>query len=330
MSLPTRRRTLLAAAAAAAAAFGGLRPARADAQPFPVRPITLVLPVAAGGPGDVIGRPLGGFLTAELGQPVVIDNRPGAGGTIGLDHAARARPDGHTLVIVSNSTYAIAPHLYPMPYDNDAAFAPVALIAGAPSFVCVAQGVPAATLPELVALARREPNGLAFATAGIGFTSHLATELFMAMTGTAMLHVPYRGGAPAAQGLAAGEVQVNFMEAALARSLLPTGRIRALAVTSRERHPLLPAVPTVAESGVPGFASATYWAMLAPAGVPRAILARVSDATLRWSRLPETRALLTEAGFLPIGADAAAFARHKAEDTAKWGAIVRQRGIRIS
>ncbi|MCO6418539.1 tripartite tricarboxylate transporter substrate binding protein [Siccirubricoccus sp. KC 17139] len=327
------RRPLLQATLAlpGLAAAGLAAPGGAGAQPgWPNRPVTFVMPVAPGGPGDVIGRPLAQHLQAALGQPCVIDNRPGAGGTIALDYALRSRPDGHTLVVYSNSTYSIAPHLYPMPYDNATAFAPVALIAQAPSFVCTHRSVPAATLPELLALLRREPETLSFATAGIGFTSHLATELFMALSGTKMLHVPYRGGAPAAQALSAGEVQVNFMEAALVRSLLPAGHIRALAVTSRTRHPLLPDIPTIEEAGVPGFESATYWAMVAPAGVPAPVQARLAEELLRWMALPATQERLTQAGFLPIGGGPAALARHMTEDTAKWGEIIRARGIRIA
>jgi tripartite-type tricarboxylate transporter receptor subunit TctC len=323
--MPILDRRALLGATLALATFS---PGRAQ-DAWPNRSVTLVMPVAPGGPGDVIGRPLAQHLAAEFGQPFVIDNRTGAGGTIGVDHAVRSRPDGHTLLVYSNSTYTIAPHLYPMPYDNVAAIAPVALIAGAPSFVCVHRSVPANTLAELIALAKRQPEGLTFATAGIGFTSHLATELFMAKSGTSMLHVPYRGGAPAAQAIVAGEVQVNFMEAALVRSLLPTGNIRPLAVTSRQRHPLLPEVPTIDEAGVAGFESATYWAMVAPAGVPQPILAKLTDAVLRYLRLPATQAQLTNAGFLPIGGDGAAFTRHQAEDSAKWGEIIRTRGIRI-
>jgi tripartite-type tricarboxylate transporter receptor subunit TctC len=296
---------------------------------WPSRPVTLVMPVAPGGPGDIMGRPLAQYLAAELGQPFVIDNRTGAGGTIGVDYATRSRPDGHTLLVYSNSTYTIAPHLYPMPYDNVAAIAPIALLASAPSFACVHRSVPVNTLAELIALAKRQPEGLTFATAGIGFTSHLATELFMAKSGTSMLHVPYRGGAPAAQAIVAGEVQVNFMEAALVRSLLPTGNIRPLAVTSRQRHPLLPEIPTIDEAGVPGFESATYWAMVAPAGVPQPILAKLTATVLRYLALPATQAQLTNAGFIPIGGDGAAFTRHQAEDSAKWGEIIRTRGIKI-
>lgn len=327
MPEPSRRHLLLGAAAAALAP-----PARAQApaEGFPNRPVTLLLPLTPGGPGDVIARPMAAFLQGELGQPVVLDNRPGAGGTIGLDFAARSRPDGHMLVVASNSTYAIAPHLYPMPYDNATAFAPIVLIAQAPSFVVVHRSVPATSLAELIALARAKPDGLTFATAGIGFTSHLATELFMAMTGTRMLHVPYRGGAPASQAVLAGEVQLNFMEAAFVRSLAPTGNIRPLAVTSRVRHPLFPDIPTIDEAGVAGFESATYWGVLAPAGVPKPVQARMEALVLRYMATPGVREQITQAGFVPIGGDAATFARHMAEDTAKWGRVIKERGIRIS
>lgn len=323
MPIPLARRALLAAPL--------LLPAAVWAQEsFPNRAITFLCPIAPGGPADVMGRPLGQFLTAEWGQPVVMDYKPGAGGTIGMDAVARSRPDGHTLTIVSNSTYTIAPHLYAMPYDNETAFAPIALMAMAPSFIVVHRSVPATSVAELIALARAKPDGLAFATAGIGFTSHLATELFMSLTGVSMLHVPYRGGAPATQAMLAGEAQVNFMEAAFVRAHAPGGAIRPLAVTSRTRHPLFPEIPTIEEAGVPGFESATFWAVQAPAGVPPAVLAKVSEAVLRWNRQEATRAMLTNAGFLPIAGDPAAFLRHKAEDSAKWGRLIRERGIRIS
>jgi len=305
-------------------------PAVARAEAWPSRPITIVLPVATGGPGDLLSRLIGPALTEQLGQPIVTDNRPGAGGTIGMEFAARSRPDGHTLVIVSNSTYAIAPHLYPMPYDTAAAFAPVALLVQAPSFLVVNKDVPARSVPELVTLLKARGDQLNYATAGIGFTSHLATELFLSLTGTAMTHVPYRGGAAAAQAVLTGEAQLNFMEAALARSMIPTGMIRPLAVTSRTRVPWMPEVPTLEEAGVAGFESATYWAMLAPAGVPQPVRDRVSGIVLRQMRESRVREQVVKAGFIPLAEDGAAFTAHRIADTEKWGALIRARGIRIS
>jgi len=317
------RRSLLTAPLLAAA------PALAQ-DAFPNRPISLAVPLTAGGPADVIFRPMGNALQAELGQPVVMDYRPGAGGTIAMDHAMRARPDGHTLAIASNSQYAFAPFLFPMPYDNDRAWTPVILVAQAPSFVVVHRAVPATTLAELIALAKGRPDGLSFATAGVGFTSHLATELLMERAGVSMLHVPYRGASAASQAIVAGEVQMNFMEAAFLSGLLPGGAIRALAVTSRERHPLFPDVPTVAEAGIPGFETATYWGLVAPAGVPAPVLERLRAATMRHVASPAERARLTAAGFLPVAGDAAAFERNKAEEVAKWGPLIRNRNIRVT
>ncbi|MBR0655102.1 Bug family tripartite tricarboxylate transporter substrate binding protein [Plastoroseomonas arctica] len=302
----------------------------AIAQSFPARPITIIMPVAPGGPGDVLGRPLAAALSAELGQPVVIDNRTGAGGTIAMDFAARQRPDGHTIILASNSTYAIAPHLYQTPYDNDRAFAPLALLAVAPSFLTLHRSVPANTVAEFIALCRARPEAITFATAGIGFTSHLATELFMAKTGVSMLHVPYRGGAPATQALLAGECDCNFMEAAFVRALIGTGNIKPLAITTAQRSPLFPDIPTLQESGVEGFESATYWGMMAPAGVPQPVLDRITASVLRFSRRDETRAAVTNAGFIPLNGDAAAFAAHQRADTALWGDVIRTRGIRLS
>ncbi|MFC7734315.1 Bug family tripartite tricarboxylate transporter substrate binding protein [Roseomonas sp. GCM10028921] len=297
---------------------------------FPSRPINFVVPLTAGGPADVIFRPLGNALQAEFGQPVVMDYRPGAGGTIAMDHAIRSRPDGHTLAIASNSQFSIAPFLFPMPYDNDRAYVPVILVAQAPSFVVVHGSVPATTLGELIDLARRRPDELSFATAGVGFTSHLATELLMETAGISMLHVPYRGAAPATQAVVSGEVQINFMEAALLAGLLPGGQLRALAVTSLDRHPLFPDVPTVAEAGLPGFQTATYWGLVAPAGTPATTLERLRSTSMRYASSRAERERLIQAGFLPVAGDAAAFDRQKAEESAKWGPLIHARNIRVT
>ena len=321
--MPRRRSLLLAPLLAA--------PAVARAQDaFPNRPISFTVPLTAGGPADVIFRPLGNALQAELGQPVVMDYRAGAGGTIAMDYAIRSRPDGHTLAIASNSQYGIAPFLFPMPYDNDRAYVPIILVASAPSFVVVHRDVRATSLPELIALAKARPDAMSFATAGVGFTSHLATELLMARAGISMLHVPYRGAAAASQALIAGEVQMNFMEAAFLTGLLPGGGLRALAVTSPERHPLFPDVPTVAEAAIPGFETATYWGLVAPAATPAPVVERLRAATLRFVNSDAERRRLLQAGFLPIAGDAAVFQRNKAEELAKWGPLIRDRNIRVT
>jgi tripartite-type tricarboxylate transporter receptor subunit TctC len=247
-----------------------------------------------------------------------------------MDTAIRARPDGHTLAICSNSQFSIAPFLFPMPYDNETSYVPVVMAAGAPSFVVINRSVPATTLAEFLALARRRPDSMSFATAGVGFTSHLATELLMARAGVSMLHVPYRGGSPASQAVLTGEVQMNFMEAAFLTGLLPTGNLRALAVTSATRHPLFPDVPTVSESAIPGFETGTYWGLVAPAATPAPVLTKLRETTQRFFNTTAERERLTQAGFLPIAGDAAVFDRLKAEESAKWGKLIRDRNIRVT
>jgi len=323
------RRSLLAAPLLASPLLATPRPGHAQ-ESFPSRPITLIVPLTAGGPADVVFRPMGNALQAEWGQPVVMDYRPGAGGTLAMDAAIRARPDGHTLAVCSNSQFAIAPFLFPMPYDNERSYVPIVLAASAPSFVVINRAVPATTLAEFLELARRRPDGMSFATAGVGFTSHLATELLMARAGVSMLHVPYRGGAPASQAVLTGEVQMNFMEAAFLTGLLPTGTLRALAVTSATRHPLFPDVPTVSEAAIPGFETATYWGLVAPAATPAPVLTKLREGTQRFFNTPAERERLTQAGFLPIAGDAAMFDRLRAEETAKWGPLIRDRNIRAT
>ncbi len=322
--MPSRRSMLLAAPLLATA------PAALAQESFPNRPITLTVPLTAGGPADVVFRPMGNALQQEWGQPVVLDYRPGAGGTLAMDYAIRSRPDGHTLAICSNSQFSIAPFLFPMPYDNDRSFVPIVMAASAPSFVVINRAVPATTLQEFLELARRRPDGMSFATAGVGFTSHLATELLMARAGVSMLHVPYRGGSPASQAVLTGEVQMNFMEAAFLTGLLPTGNLRALAVTSAQRHPLFPDVPTVSEAAIPGFETATYWGLVAPTATPEPILTKLRTGTQRFFNTAAERERLTQAGFLPMGADAEIFNRIKAQESAKWGPLIRDRGIRVS
>jgi tripartite-type tricarboxylate transporter receptor subunit TctC len=324
MLIMIHRRTLLATTLLAAPRLGHAQDS------FPSRTITLTVPLTAGGPADVVFRPMGNALQAEWGQPVVLDYRPGAGGTIAMDTAIRARPDGHTLAICSNSQFSIAPFLFPMPYDNEASYVPVVMAAGAPSFVVINRSVPATTLAEFLALARRRPDSMSFATAGVGFTSHLATELLMARAGISMLHVPYRGGSPASQAVLTGEVQMNFMEAAFLTGLLPTGNLRALAVTSATRHPLFPDVPTVSEAAIPGFETGTYWGLVAPAATPAPVLTKLRETTQRFFNSTAERERLTQAGFLPIAGDAAVFDRLKAEESAKWGKLIRDRNIRVT
>jgi tripartite-type tricarboxylate transporter receptor subunit TctC len=305
------------------------RGARAQEAAYPSRPITMVVPLAPGGAGDILARPLAQFMGAELGQPVVIDNRPGAGGTVAHAFVARARPDGYTLLMSTNSTYAIAPHLYPVTYDYGTAFAPITRFVTTPQVLCLHRSVPAGNLAEFIAWLKRNPGKIAFGSAGIGFTSHLAAELFMAMAGVSMLHVPYRGGGPAGQALMSGEIQLNFADTATALAVTEHGAARALAVTTPQRSPLFPDLPTMHEAGLTGYQSATDYAFVAPAGTPEPILSRVLATMLKFLATPEERDRLLARGYVPVGSSPAEFTTSRVEETEKWGNIIRTRGIRM-
>jgi tripartite-type tricarboxylate transporter receptor subunit TctC len=322
MALANRRTVL--------SVFGAAAPVAARAQDtWPQRPVILVMPLAPGGSTDTLARAMAQHLLGVFGQSFVLDHRPGAGGTIAHGQVARARPDGYTLIVSTNSTYSIAPHLYTLTYDTETSFAPVSLIASTPQVLCVHRSVPVADVPEFLAYARANPDRLSFSSAGIGFTSHLAAELFMSMAGVSMLHVPYRGGGPAAQALMAGEVQLNFADTTTAQTMVQGGQVRALAVTGGEVSPQFPGLPTLEASGLPGFRSSTAYALLAPAGTPAPILTRLQSAIADWLRIPEQRERLVAQGFVPIGSTGEEFRAIRRAESDMWGGIIRTRGIRM-
>ena len=249
----------------------------AAAQDYPNKPIRMIVPWAAGGPTDSIGRVLSQKLAESTGQTWIIENKPGATGTIGHAIAARAAPDGYTVLFASNSTFSIAPHLYKdLPYDNATAFAPVAWAALNAQVLSVHPSLPVKNFAELVALAKAEPGELNFSTAGVGATSHLATELLMSMAGIKLTHVPYKGGDPSLQALLAGETKMSFVDLSIAGAHAAAGRLRPLAVSTTKRAELMPELPTFAESGLPGFESMTTFAMFVPAGTPPEVIARLN------------------------------------------------------
>jgi tripartite-type tricarboxylate transporter receptor subunit TctC len=322
---PTRRRSLLVAAGLAG--LGARAAWAAEEASFPTRPVTFVVPWAAGGSTDTLARVLAQAMAADLGQPIMVENRAGASGTVGHAHVARSRPDGYTVLLATNSTYAIAPHLMPLPYDNRAAFAGVSLVARSAQALCVHPSIPARTIEEFLAHLRARPGSLSFSTAGIGATSHLATEMFMAMTGTRLLHVPYRGGGPSAQGLVAGEVAMSFVDLVTALPFRNAGQLRALGVGTAQRAELAPDLPTLAESGVPGFESSTDCAMLLPTGTPEAVRRRIAASLGRALADAETRRRIVAMGIDPVGSSAAEFAAYWPREIDKWGEIVRSRNI---
>ena len=325
------RRLLLATAAlpGLARAQGAPSGAREQDMPYPNHTVTVINPWPAGGSSDSVTRILVQRMATDLGQPFVVENRPGATGTLGHAVVARARPDGYTLLLGTNSTYAIAPHLYAnLPYDSERAFTPVSLVGTNPQIFCVHPGVPVADFGAFLAKARAEPDKLSFQSSGIGGSSHLASELLMSMAGISMLHVPYRGGGPAAQALLTGEVNCGFVDVITALPFLRGGQMRALGVSSTARAPLAPDVPTIAEAGLPGFQSSTDFAMLAPAGLPAAVLAKLHAAVVAAVHSTEVKTKLEAAGIEPVGGSPAAWPSYYARETAKWGEIIRSRGIR--
>lgn len=301
----------------------------AAAQSYPQRPIRMIVPFAAGGGTDITGRIVAQKLTASLGQTVVVDNRGGAGGVIGADMVAKAAPDGYTLLMAANGPIAVAPGLTKkMPYDSIADFSPVGLVTIYASVVVVHPSVPAKTMKELITYARANPGKLNFATPGAGSTNHLAVELLKAMAGIDLVHVPYKG-----TGIAIGDLiggQVDLMSGDLP-ALLPhvrTGKLRALGVTSSKRTPLLPEVPTVSEGGVPGFESVGWFAVLAPAGVPKPIITRLNGDLQKIIASDDMREKLSSLGAEPAGSTPEQLGAHIREQVVKWAKVVRAAGLK--
>jgi len=259
-------------------------------QDWPSRPVHLVVPYAPGGPVDLSARLIAPKLQQALGQPVVVENKPGAGGNIGADFVAKSSPDGHTLVMGAIATHAINPALYPkLAYDPVRDFRHIALLVQVPNVLVVNNELPASSVAELVALAKRQPGKLDFASGSTGSTGHLAGELFKQMTGTELVHVPYKGSAPAVADLLAGRVHLMFDNLASAAPNIQAGKLRALAVTTVRRSSFLPELPTLDESGLKGFEMTTWWGLMAPAKTPQPVVDRISQEALRAIESPDLR-----------------------------------------
>ncbi|MEK8050277.1 tripartite tricarboxylate transporter substrate binding protein [Ideonella sp. DXS22W] len=324
-SLP--RRQVLAAAAAVAASMAGLAaPAAAQTSAWPKQPIRLVVTFPPGGAPDILARLFAE--KAQLGQPVVIDNVPGAGGNIGADKVAKAAPDGHTLVMGTVGTHAINGALYArMPYDMVRDFAPVAHVASAPNLLVVTNNVPAKTVPELIAWLKANPNAASFGSPGVGSSVHVSGELFKSLTGTQMTHVPYKGRQFAIPDLVGGQIQLMFDNMPSALPMAREGKIRALAVTTAKRSAAAPEIPTVAES-VPGFEATTWFAMFAPAATPKDVVARVNAEMQRVFKLPEVADKLKGLGLEPWISSPEELARFQAAEIAKWAKVVKDSGAK--
>jgi tripartite-type tricarboxylate transporter receptor subunit TctC len=302
----------------------------ARAQDYPTKPIHLVVPFAAGGATDVLARLVGERLTASLGQQVVVDNRPGAGGNIGSDLVARAEPDGYTILMGAVGTHAINPSLYPkMPYDPVKDFAPVTLVASVPNVLVVNPEVPAKSVQELIDLAKAKPGELNFASSGNGTSIHLSGELFKAMTGTDIVHVPYKGSGPAVTDLLGGQVQMMFDNMPSSLPHVKAGKLRALGVTSAKRSPALPEVPTIAEAGVPSYDATSWFGILAPAGTSEPVVTRLQGAIVQALGEPEMRQRMADLGAEPVGDTPAEFGQFIAAEIAKWAKVVNDAGVKL-
>ena len=320
--------TVIRSAAAIAIAFFALA-VHAQA-PYPNKPVRLVVPFPAGGTTDILARAVAQKLTETMGQTVVIDNRPGAGGNIGAELVAKAPPDGYTLLMGTVGTHAINASLYArMPYDHVRDFAPVILVAGVPNVLVIHPSVPVNSVQELIAYGKANPGKLNFASSGAGTSIHLAAELFKTMSGVQMTHVPYKGSAPALADLLGGQVQLMFDNLPSALPHIKSGKLKALAVTSLQRSTTVPDLPTIAESGLPGFDANSWFGILAPAGTPKEIIDRLNSEVAKWLASPEAREKLASQGAIPAGRSPEDFAQHIAAETAKWQKVVKESGAKV-
>ena len=323
---------------ALALAVSILLPCSGLAQGYPVKPVTFIVPFAPGGGTDITARTIAAKLTqqwakggaASAGGTVVVDNRGGAGGVLGADAVAKARPDGYTLLIANVGTQSINPALYPkLPYNPDTAFAPVSLICELPFVLMASPKFAPNSVKELIAYAKASPGKVTFASSGPGGSPHLTAELFQLLTGTQMVHVPYKGGGPAAIDLMAGHVDILFASVLEGSGNIKAGRLKGLAVTHARRNPALPDVPTIAEAGVPGGESGSWIALLAPAGTPAAIIERLNADVKEAVSDPAVREKLIGQGAVPRSTTPAGLQQLIDADAKRYGKIIRDKGVKI-
>jgi tripartite-type tricarboxylate transporter receptor subunit TctC len=299
-------------------------------QTYPARPVRIVAPFAPGGLADVLSRAVGERLQKQLGQPFVVENRPGAGGNIGADLVARAEPDGYTLLMSSAGILTINQFLYTaMPFDPAAALIPVSVVADMPMLLVVRRELAARDVREFLALARGTPGGLFYGSPGHGTTGHLGMELFMHATGVKLQHVPYKSAAEAVQAALAGQTQAMFDNPPTVMAQIRAGGLRALGVAARQRIPQLPDVPTIAESGVPNFEASSWFGLVAPARTPAPIVERLAAETAKAVQDPEMRARFDQLGARLVGNSPSEFAHLVARERASWGEVIKSAGIKL-
>ena len=300
-----------------------------SAATYPAKPIRLVLPYPPGGGSDTIGRPLAQRVSENLKQQIIVDNRGGAGGNIGMEIVAKAPPDGYTIVFALTAQLAVNPSLYKkLPYDPIKDFEPITLLATGPYILVVHPSLPVKSLKELIALARSRPGQITYASSGNGSGGHLANELLNSMADVKMLHIPYKGGGPALDDLLAGHVQVLFATWVSSKPHIESGRIRALGVSTAKRLPGVN-IPTIAEEGLPGFDAGVWYAFLAPAGTPRDIVAKLNSEILRAANHPEYKQVLSAASIDLVGSTPEALGKFMKSEITKWAKVVKDANVKV-
>jgi tripartite-type tricarboxylate transporter receptor subunit TctC len=321
-----QRRTWLKAAAVLAAALAA--PWAGAQDKWPARPVTFIVPFAAGGTTDIVARLVGQGLSQLWGQSVVVEDRPGAGGNIGAAVVAKAQPDGYTLLVPSGSILTVNPHIYKdMGFDPQKDLVPITNIASGPMVVVVNPNVQAHNLKELIALAKSQPGQINFGSAGVGSQVHMAGENFADAAGIDVKHIPYKGEALALNDLMGGQIQFMVGNIAAATNFVKSGRLRALAVTGRQRSSMMPDVPTADESGLPGFESVGWFGLMAPAGTPQAIIDKIQADVAKVLQNPEVKKALADQGMVPVGNKPAEMKQAIAEESKKWARVVANRHL---
>lgn len=314
----------------AAVAFVGAAPLSATAQTYPAKPIRVIVPFPPGGAPDAFSRAIGQQLTRELKWTIVVDNKPGAGGNLGVEAAAKAAPDGYTLVFGQTSNLAINPSLYKkLPYDPAKDLAPIGLIASAPLAIVVAGNSPYRNLADVLTAAKAKPGTVTFGTPGNGTVAHLAMELLQKQAGVKLQHIPYKGASQALTDVLGGQVELYIGSVPTVMGQIKTGKLRGLAVSSKSRSPQLPSTPTVAESGVKQFDAETWFGLLAPAGTPAPIVAKLNAELNRVLKAPEVKSKIEAEGGQVLGGSSAEFAALMQKDLARWRVVVKDSGATI-
>jgi tripartite-type tricarboxylate transporter receptor subunit TctC len=299
----------------------------AAADDYPNHPVRLIIPFPPGGSNDVVGRLVAKELSTQLGQQVFVDNRGGAGGSIGTEAAAVAAPDGYTLLVVSIA-HAVSPALYTLKYDPIKSFTPISIFATGPNVLVVNPEMPVKSVQELLALAKQKPGDLNYASAGVGSFQHLGGELFKLTSGVNIVHVPYKGGGPAMQDVIAGHVKIMFSSLVQTTPFIKSGQLRALGTGGAKRSPVLPDVPTIAEAGVPGYAADNWWGLAAPAGLPAPIAEKLYQAVQAALKAPELKAAFDREGAAVVEMSSAEFGEYIKTEIVKWGRVVKEGGIK--